>query len=200
MRKIPFLYKKSWIAAILILLMPGLKGLSIPLSQEISAVEKKISKISQKLIGAGSEVFFDQESVNMDTKFFDIFKDGMKVAYGCLRKVYSCRADVCGIPVGQNIEGNEFFEYFIITDTLFSVIHVEIFNYQATKGQEIMSKSWLKQFIGFESNQNLVFGKDIDGMSGATISARSITADVAIAVGEIRKNSSGVIPELRVNY
>lgn len=37
-------------------------------------------------------------------------------------------------------------------------------------GQQIGSQRWLKQFIGKTKNDNLEIGKDISGISGATIS------------------------------
>jgi len=42
---------------------------------------------------------------------------------------------------------------------------------------EICSKNWLKQFIGYQGNP-LRYKADIDGISGATISANSITSDI----------------------
>lgn len=55
---------------------------------------------------------------------------------------------------------------------------VKVFNYQATHGQEVSAKGWLKQFIGFDGRKPLTVGKNIDAISGATISAYGITLDV----------------------
>ena len=55
---------------------------------------------------------------------------------------------------------------------------VEIFNYQATYGYEITNKRWLKQFIGFGEDELLEVGKNIDAISGATISVHAITYDI----------------------
>ena len=87
------------------------------------------------------------------------------------------------MPDGEKTNSDhEFFMYFVITDSEYRVIHVEVFNYQATKGHEIMSRSWLRQFNGYEDGKSLIFDKDIDGISGATLSARAITADVEKAL------------------
>ena len=51
-------------------------------------------------------------------------------------------------------------------------------NSREDHGGEISSKRWLKQFFGFEKNQNIIYRKDIAGISGATISATSLTNSV----------------------
>ena len=45
-------------------------------------------------------------------------------------------------------------------------------------GGEIGSKRWLKQFIGINMDESLEFQKDIVGISGATISAKSMTFEI----------------------
>jgi Na+-translocating ferredoxin:NAD+ oxidoreductase RnfG subunit len=60
-----------------------------------------------------------------------------------------------------------------------SVTSVVVYNYEATHGQEITAKGWLKQFLGYNGSRNLVVGKNIDSISGATISVNAITADIA---------------------
>jgi Na+-translocating ferredoxin:NAD+ oxidoreductase RnfG subunit len=39
-------------------------------------------------------------------------------------------------------------------------------------------KGWLKQFIGYDGKEKLEYGKNIDSISGATISANAITYNV----------------------
>jgi len=55
---------------------------------------------------------------------------------------------------------------------------VRVFNYQATHGQEVSAKGWLRQFDGYDGSTVLKVGKDIDAISGATISVYGITRDV----------------------
>ena len=49
--------------------------------------------------------------------------------------------------------------------------------YRSTHGAAVCSKKWLKQFNGY-SGGKLELGKDIDSVSGATISATSLVKDV----------------------
>ena len=52
---------------------------------------------------------------------------------------------------------------------------VRVLEYTANHGYEIASKSWLKQFV---KNEKFEVGKNVDGISGATISVNSITKNV----------------------
>ncbi len=50
--------------------------------------------------------------------------------------------------------------------------------YREDHGAEVGSKRWLKQFIGKSGDNNLKYQKDIVAISGATISAKSMTNEV----------------------
>jgi hypothetical protein len=114
-------------------------------------------------------------------KFFEISTDENRYKYIYTGRVNSCRAGGCKIP-GETPgdEASEYFDYFILFDRTKSVQAVKVFNYQATHGYEITSRGWLKQFIGYDGSQSLEVSKNIDAISGATISVRAITADVEI--------------------
>lgn len=94
-------------------------------------------------------------------------------------RVFSCSKNGC--TVGQSSmtgENAEFFDYFILFNKTKSVTSVVVYNYEASHGQEITAKGWLKQFVGFNGSRNLVVGKNIDSISGATTSVNVITADI----------------------
>ena len=55
------------------------------------------------------------------------------------------------------------------------IANVNVIKYREAYGSEIGSKSWLQQFINFNNNSDYNIGKDIDGISGATISVKSIS-------------------------
>ena len=104
-----------------------------------------------------------------------------EVKYVFVGRVNSCRTGGCSIPghTPDNPE-SEYFDYFIFFDSQKTVKLVEVYNYQATHGYEITAKGWLKQFAGFSEKDTLVVNKDIDGISGATISVFAITTDIQI--------------------
>jgi hypothetical protein len=95
-------------------------------------------------------------------------------------RVNSCRSGGCSSPTSQpmNLETTEYFDYLIVFDSNVSVQQVKVYNYQATHGQEVANKGWLKQFQGYDGKRSLTVGKSIDAISGATVSVYSITDDI----------------------
>ena len=78
------------------------------------------------------------------------------------------------------------FDYIVIFDKDMIIKKIKILAYREDWGGEITSKRWLKQFNGSDSETSLKYGTDIMGISGATISARSMT----IAVNNLLQNLS----------
>lgn len=132
----------------------------------------------------GSEDYQKEELLinrtsKLNGKFFKITSNKTLKAYVYLGRVYSCRASGCSIGgVSTPGEASEFFDYFIVFNPDKSVAEVKVHNYEATHGQEITSKGWLKQFIGYKGDKNLSVGKNVDAIAGATISADGIVNDV----------------------
>jgi Na+-translocating ferredoxin:NAD+ oxidoreductase RnfG subunit len=115
-------------------------------------------------------------------KFFIIETAGKAGAKGYLHfgRVKTCRAGGCSLPgnsASQDFDG-EYFDYFILYNSDFSVETVKVYNYQASYGHEISARGWLKQFEGFAGKNSLKVGKNIDAISGATVSVYAITEDV----------------------
>lgn len=73
---------------------------------------------------------------------------------------------------------NDFFDYMVVVNEKLEIQKVVVLIYRSSYGGEIMAKSWLKQFIGKVKGEEMEFGKDIDGISGATISAPSMTKGI----------------------
>jgi hypothetical protein len=119
--------------------------------------------------------------------FWNIEYKNETVGFVYTGRVFSCSKNGC--TVGQSSisdENAEFFDYFILFDKTKSVISVVVYNYEATHGQEITAKGWLKQFAGYNGSRNLVVGKNIDSISGATISVNAITTDIALKTGLLK--------------
>jgi Na+-translocating ferredoxin:NAD+ oxidoreductase RnfG subunit len=62
------------------------------------------------------------------------------------------------------------------------VVRVEILSYRESHGQEVRLPAWRRQFEGKTSAAPLRVGKDIAGISGATLSCNSVTEGVRQAV------------------
>ncbi len=112
-------------------------------------------------------------------KFFRSKSEVSEVKYVFVGRVNSCRAGGCSVSGNPTLNAEtEYFDYFIFFDSAKTVKLVEVYNYAATHGYEITAKGWLKQFIGLTEKDTLEVNKDIDGISGATVSVFAITGDV----------------------
>ncbi len=164
-----FFLTVSWFVII------GLKS-----SGELKLPSDKINKTIRKRLGDFSFdlISVDSESVIYPTLLYRIVADNSTSGYVYVSRLNSCRAGGCDAnPMMQNAEF-EYFDYFFVTDSTGKIINVKIFNYQATHGHQVMSRGWLKQFIGFQGYQSLNYGTDIQAVSGATISAKAIIGDI----------------------
>ena len=58
------------------------------------------------------------------------------------------------------------------------IFDTQIIKYREAYGGEIKSKSWLRQFLNYNDSSNYNVGNAIDGISGATISVKSVTKGI----------------------
>jgi len=105
---------------------------------------------------------------------------GNPVRYVYIGRVNSCRSDGCLPGVSETAAGmtHEYFDYYILFSEKGIVQRVRVYNYQATHGEGITAPGWLKQFSGYDGERGLTPGKDVDAISGATISVYGISLDV----------------------
>lgn len=115
-------------------------------------------------------------------KFFRINEPEATVRFAYVGRVNSCRAGGCSKPDGaaptpEELE-YEFFDYFLLFDDQARVQAIRVYNYSASYGYEITAPGWLRQFVGYAGERELIVGKDVDAITGATVSVYAITADV----------------------
>ena len=159
-------------------------------SQDINYNPKPLKKDLQKLWEKGDIDLMEIEVP--DSLYNDILLDKGRIyhtysgqenlGFAYIGRIYSCRSGGCGMDDEHDDisfdEDFEYFDYYIIFDTSLAVEKVRVYNYQATHGHEVAGKGWLKQFIGYTGETKLEYGKNIDAISGATISANAITYNV----------------------
>lgn len=146
---------------------------------EDKTLQKEIQKIGGMESSEWKEISFP-EANSVQGKFF-AFSDLSKLKkYIYVGRVNSCRTGGCSNPALPTIgfETSEYFDYFVVFDSNLSVQQVKVYNYQATHGQEVTNKGWLKQFQGFDGSRSLTVGKNVDAISGATVSVHAITNDI----------------------
>jgi len=84
------------------------------------------------------------------------------------------------------------FDYLVLFDSKLRVINSKVLVYREEYGGEIGSKRWLKQFLGMSGTDRVDHESNIDGISGATISVRSMTNamdDLLQTVGILQENN-----------
>ncbi|RMD72903.1 MAG: FMN-binding protein, partial [Bacteroidetes bacterium] len=122
-------------------------------------------------------------------KFFEVTQPDAAVRYVYVGRVNSCRAGGCSqpdAPTAEELE-HEYFDYFILFDAEVRVRAIRVYNYAASYGYEITAPGWLRQFIGYDGSRELAVGKDVDAITGATVSVYAITADVEAKTHQLKE-------------
>ncbi len=92
--------------------------------------------------------------------------------------LYKGKVDTYRSNSSSQNNSSEYFEYIILYDAQKTVQKIKITNYSASHGEMISSSTWLKNFIGYQPGKTLEIGKQIDAISGATLSVNKITFDI----------------------
>ncbi len=144
-------------------------------------LEKKIRKTITKKLNIKS---FDYDMVHSLTELgikenhvFKIVNEGESLGY---------------FAIDQSMGQYDYFDYLVLFDDNLEILSVKILNYREDYGYEISSMWWLSQFIGKKEGKSMRYEDDIDALSGATISAQSITDSLKLLFDKIyvRLNSS----------
>lgn len=111
--------------------------------------------------------------------FFKINTSVSVIGYAYTGRVYSCRSgNSKPTSYQENRDIGEYFDYLILYSNDHIIKKVQILSYKATYGQEICSKMWLKRFTRNSIQKKLRAVKDIDIISGATISSNALIEDI----------------------
>jgi len=155
----------------------------------IKKVDKSIIKtwdienVSKREIGRSDEV-----SAENERQFYELWQEDSLIGYAVLNRSYGCRVGGCAVYSPTTLKEGSYdpFYYSILTDTHFSIKNVTILEYYSEYGYEITSKRWLSQFIG-KLNGEIKYEENIDAISGATISVKSLIDDVNETLLELEK-------------
>ena len=95
--------------------------------------------------------------------YWTISKDDTTIAYAFLDNVIGKSMPITFLVI-LNINGN--------------IINTNVIKYREAYGGEVGNKGWLQQFINKNINSSYNIGKDINGISGATISVKSMSKGI----------------------
>jgi Na+-translocating ferredoxin:NAD+ oxidoreductase RnfG subunit len=158
--------KKLSIVLLILLLFFCEAGAIFPPEPEKRVVKEVTKLFSEESILQEIPIPSEVQAVN------DLMREGdqpyaIKSSEGILGYVFSTSAK------GRY----DYFDYSIIYSKDLSVMVVLVTTYRSSHGAGICSKGWLKQFKGYQGEE-ISLGKDIDSISGATLSATSMVEDM----------------------
>lgn len=157
-----------------------------PVDYEHRIVEKMLKKEWSAQVRM--EQIMEHDTVQ-DGRFFQVVTPAQEVkGYAYIGRVFSCRTKGCGQNGANTVHTNyEYFDYGMMFTHEPTVQRVRVFNYQATHGHEITSRGWLRQFSNYSGQQKLRVGKEVDAITGATISAHAISRDIRNITKHLRE-------------
>lgn len=89
--------------------------------------------------------------------------------------------------VGEAPSMKRVFDYIVLLDPDLHIKKAKVLIYREDHGRQIGSQRWLQQFIGMNVNDTPDYGENIDAISGATISAKSMTKAVGKVLMSFKK-------------
>ena len=135
-----------------------------------SKLEKKVKKEIKKTFEIND---FELFPIVVDTKIN--LRLSKKINKNQLFKILNDKELVGYAFIDKAPSKTDEFDYLILLDKDLIVTKTKILIYREDYGGEIGSKRWLKQFIGKKSSDKLTYEDNIVAISGATISAHSMT-------------------------
>jgi len=95
--------------------------------------------------------------------YWTISNDDTKIAYALMDNV-----------IGKSMP----ITFLVILNNDGAILTSKVIKYREAYGGEVGNKNWLAQFINFTNTSQITIGKNIDGISGATISVNSLSKGI----------------------
>ena len=144
-----------------------------------SKLEKKVNQTISKSFDI---VSYEIIPITIDPESEEATK---KEINNCLFKVLSKKELIGYIYVGEAPSMKNIFDYAIVFSKDMQIINTKVLIYREKHGRQIGMKRWLKQFFGMTAKDRPELGIQVDGISGATISATSMTDAVSDVLSSI---------------
>jgi Na+-translocating ferredoxin:NAD+ oxidoreductase RnfG subunit len=142
---------------------------------------KKMSRQLTKIFG--KEMKYQEvaigDSLAINHQIFEVKTNDNLSGYSMITRALGCQTGGCDKPNKDTISFEEFF-FLTAFDKQKNIKKVRVLEYTSDHGYQIANKGWLKQF---ERDSPFEVGRNIDGISGATISVKSITKAVNEQIG-----------------
>ena len=136
----------------------------------------ELDKDSRATVYKSISKIFNSETCNLDPiddTFYSISEDDSIIGY---------------LAVTDAPSKFHRFDYYILFNDKEEILKVEVLHYRENYGGEICSKKWLKQFVGIDTENYSNFNREIDGISGATISVNSLKHHLLKISNKLKKS------------
>ena len=140
--------------------------------------QKKINKLLKKNFGNES---INIEAISLsipDKSFYYLRHEKELLGIMVIAKAHGCHVGGCDVGQSNSNAKYEDFWYVVIFDLESKIKAIKILEYESEYGYEICSKNWLKHFQGHTGCELKYGSKQIDAISGATVSGQSIVTDI----------------------
>lgn len=104
-----------------------------------------------------------QRFISNNVYIWKVFRNNKKIAVAMMDNV-----------IGKSLP----ITFVVIFDLQGKILSTEIIKYRESYGGAVQEKNWLNQFKGKDEKADFKIGKDISSISGATISANSVSIGV----------------------
>ena len=150
------------------------------------SAQKKVDKTIAAIWGEG--VMITKKPINLSE---DQQKQlGIILEYNNLFSLKNKDKNEGYLYLAQTPSRSDKIDYMVVFKPDLTIMTVQVLAYREGYGGEVGSNRWLKQFIGKSQEEEMKFGHDIQNISGATISARSMTNGVVNLTANINKIKS----------
>lgn len=161
----------------LIMLLGLLSGFGIDQAYAQEKPDRKFEKASEKAIS----LYFPGQTVNRTA----LWPAGSQTGYA---EMVTSGPDTLGYLMLSSAMGRyDRFDYLALLSPGIRVIQVGIINYRSDHGYQVASPRWLAQFNGYSADSLWQVGREVDAISGATISATGLCNDLYTAMQRLRE-------------
>lgn len=146
-------------------------------------MEKCLTKLFDKNVEYRAVETDDLYAINHQV--YTVHQGDSLSGYSILSRGLGCKIGGCDKPSTTDTVTFEQFYYMTAFDANKKVKRVRVLEYTSDHGYQIGGRGWLKQF---ENGDHFTVGENIDAISGATISVKSITNGINTQVEILQKN------------
>uniref|UniRef100_A0A832DEG9 FMN-binding protein n=1 Tax=Ignavibacterium album TaxID=591197 RepID=A0A832DEG9_9BACT len=143
-------------------------------------IQEKVNISLENCFGNNIQIDFEKFKLKNELKSSIERKVGQKF-YSDEVYLYKISIDkkIIGYGLLDNVYGKSLpITFLVMFDSTGNILCSEIIKYREPYGGAVQSKEWNDQFKGKNMDSDFVVGKDVSGISGATISVNSVTKGI----------------------